>query len=783
MHTPRRDGLVSIACSTVTLALTLAGAAPATELTLERIMGSPALSGPVPRGLGLSPDGRLATLLRPRPDDRERYDLWAIDTTSGAERMLVDSTLLGSGAEVSEEEKMRRERARLGGTRGVVEYAWARDGRSILVPLDGDLFVATVADDRVQRVTATPETELDPRLSPRGRFVSFVRDQNLVLHDLRTGRERTLTSDGGGAVSWGVAEFVAQEEMDRHDGVWWSPDESMLVVARVDETDVPLVTRAAIGADGTRVHAQRYPRAGAANARVGLWVFRTDTPAGPASPEGTASREATVSPDQPAPLALDLGPDPDIYVARVAWAPDSRSILVQRQSRDQRRVDLLRFDPATGEGTVVATEEQATWVNLTDDLRSLPDGRLLVSSERDGYRHLWILGGAKAADGSGAEQVTRGPWAIDKLVGLDTAAGTAFFIGWTDTPLERHLYAVDLPRPGRPAGVPRRLTEPGGWHDATMDDAASRALVTRSTPTQPPQTFLADATGRRIRWIEENRPAGAHPYAPFMADHVAPEFGTLVTPDGTTLHYSHLRPRLAAGTRAPALVIVYGGPGVGPLAARRWGSLTAQYFARRGWHVFSLDNRGTSGRGKAFEDPIHRALGQIEVADQMLGHTWLASRDDVDPARIAVQGWSYGGYMALRLLAAHPGSFVAGVAGAPVTAWDLYDTHYTERYLGHPGHDRGPYDRADVVPVAERITDPLLVIHGMADDNVIFDNTAALAARLQRSGRLFEMMVYPGQTHRIAGPELGVHLWRSIEDFLDRRADGLGRTGRPDDCR
>ena len=191
--------------------------------------------------------------------------------------------------------------------------------------------------------------------------------------------------------------------------------------------------------------------------------------------------------------------------------------------------------------------------------------------------------------------------------------------------------------------------------------------------------------------------------------------------------------------------------------------------------MFSLDNRGTSGRGKAFEDPIHRALGQIEVADQMLGHTWLASREDVDPARIAVQGWSYGGYMALRLLAAHPGRFVAGVAGAPVTAWDLYDTHYTERYLGHPGHDRGPYDRADVVPVAERITDPLLVIHGMADDNVIFDNTAALAARLQRSGRLFEMMVYPGQTHRIAGPELGVPLWRSIEDFLDRRARGPSR--------
>jgi len=727
----------------------------AADLSLERIMGSPALSGPVPRALKLSPDGRLVTLLRPRADDRERFDLWAIDTGSGAERMLVDSGSLGSGVEVSEAEKMRRERARLGGTRGVVDYAWSADGGSLLVPLDGDLFVIGVGDGRIRRITATAETELDARISPRGNHVSFVRDGNLFLHDVAAGTTRRLTSDGGGAVSWGSAEFVAQEEMDRHDGVWWSPDESALVVARVDEQAVPVVTRAAIGADGAKVHSQRYPRAGSANARVDLFIFRTDAPA-----------DVT-------PVAIDLGDDPDVYVARVAWGGDGRSILVQRQARDQRRLELLRVDPASGRPRLEAIEWQRTWVNLSDDLRSLPDGRVLWSSERDGFRHLWLLG-----DG-GARRVTGGPWAIDKLVGLDRERGRAFFVGWIDDPLERHLYAVDLPHEAAPPATPRRLTAPGGWHDATMDDTASRVLVTRSTPTQPPQTYLADAAGTRIRWIEENRPEGSHPYAPFLADHVVPEFGSLVTPDGVTLHYSHLRPRLRPGERAPALIVVYGGPGVGPLAARRWGSLTAQYFVRRGWHVFSLDNRGTSGRGKAFEDPIHRALGQIEVDDQMLGHRWLAARDDVDATRIAVQGWSYGGYMVLRLLAAHPGRFAAGVAGAPVTAWDLYDTHYTERYLGDPRVDRGPYDRADVLPRADRIIDPLLLVHGMADDNVVFDNTAALAARLQRAGRLFEMMVYPGQTHRIAGPELGVHLWRSIEDFLARRAVGVAPSTTP----
>jgi dipeptidyl-peptidase-4 len=723
----------------------LPSAARADEpLTLERIMGSPALSGPVPRGLALSPDGKLATLLEPRADDRDRYDLWALETATGQKRMLVDSTKFGGG-EVSEEEKMRRERARVGGTRGVISYAWAPDATSILVPLDGDLYLATVADGAVRRLTDTPQTELDARISPGGTSVSFVRDQNLFLHDLATGAERALTTDGGGAVSWGSAEFVAQEEMDRREGHWWSPDDSRLVVAKVDESDVRMVPRAAIGADGTRVFEQRYPRAGTPNARVELFVFD------PAAPAGTA------------PMKLDLGADSDIYVARVDWTPDSKSILVQRQSRDQKRLDLLRFDPASGAPRTELTETSPTWVNLSDDLRVLRDGRLLWTSERDGFRHLFLK-----SDGA-LEQVTSGSWGIDRIVGSDEKAGRVFFMAGIETPIEKHLYAIDLPAAGKPAAPPRRLTEPGGWHDVSMDKTGTRALVTRSTPTQPPQTYLAAADGKRIAWIEENRVEGDHPYAPFLAGHIAPEFGTLAADDGTPLHYSHLRPTLSPGEKAPALVIVYGGPGVGPLAARRWGNAVSQWFVRRGWHVFSLDNRGTSGRGKAFEDPIHLKMGDVEVRDQKVGVDWLRARADVDPDRVAVHGWSYGGFMVLRLLAAHPGLFAAGASGAPVTDWSLYDTHYTERYLGNPSVDNGPYERSGVLEVAETIADPLLVIHGMADDNVVFENTTALVARMQRQGQLFEVMIYPGQTHGIAGAPDRIHLWRTISDFFDRR--------------
>jgi dipeptidyl-peptidase-4 len=230
------------------------------KLTLERVFASPALAGAAPRALKLSPDGTMLTSLRPRADDRERYDLWAVDTKTGVARMLVDSAKVGSGAELSEAEKMQRERARIGGTRGIVAYDWAPDGKSLLVPLDGDLFIATL-DGQVRRLTATKATELDATVSPKGGFVSFVRDQNLFVADLATGTERRLTRDGGGTLSWGLAEFVAQEEIGRTKGAWWSPDDKHLAVTRVDESKVAIVSRAAIGAEGTKVFDQRYPRA------------------------------------------------------------------------------------------------------------------------------------------------------------------------------------------------------------------------------------------------------------------------------------------------------------------------------------------------------------------------------------------------------------------------------------------------------------------------------------------------------------------------------------------
>jgi len=720
------------------LLLAAAGPAFARDLPLDRVFQSPALSGPTPRQPRLSPDGKLVTVLRNRPDEKDRYDLWAIDSATGQARMLVDSKKIGSGGDVSEEEKMRRERARIAGTKGITAYEWAPDGRSILVPIDGDLYLATL-DGNVRRLTETAATEIDPKMSETGRYLSFLRDRNLVVMDSATGRERALTGDGGGTLSWGAAEFVAQEEMGRNTGYWWSPDDRWIAVARVDESPVAVVTRAAIGAEGTKLVEQRYPAAGTRNALVDLYLM---------SPDGGAKVKA------------DLGSDPDVYLTRVDWTADGKSVLVQRMSRDQKRLDVLKVDPATGKSALLFSETSPTWVNLTDNLRPLRDGSLIWSSERSGYSHLYRWKSGKWT------QLTRGAWPVQDVAGVDEKARRVYFTATAATPIEQQLYWVRYDRPGKPV----QLTETGWSNAAKMDPSASRVLVTRSNPSQPSQTYLADSAGRRLAWVEENRLGPDHPYGPFLDSHVVPAFGTIKGPDGSDLHYRMLSPPRVPGRRYPVFVYVYGGPHGQQVTDGWYGALPLhEALVDQGWIVFTLDNRGTNRRGTRFENAIYHAMGSAEVEDQLAGVDWLKKQGFVDPSKVAVMGWSYGGYMTLKLLEkAPPHTFAAGVAVAPVTRWELYDTFYTERYLGDPRKDPKAYASSDALEDAVNISDPLLLVHGMSDDNVVFENSTALVARLQREKKPFEMMVYPGATHAIAGEGPQTHVWTTITNFLNR---------------
>ena len=706
------------------------------ELSFERVFASPDLDGPSPRKVKLSPDGRYLTLLRNREEDRQRYDLWAYDRESAAWTMLVDSEALGTGRELSEDEKMQRERARVGNLAGIIDYQWTEDGTGVLVPLDGDLYLARLGGE-VVRLTDTEESELNPALSSTGSHVSFVRDRRLWVGEVG-GEARPVTPQEGETIRWGEAEFVAQEEMGRMTGYWWSPEDRRIAVERFDESMVGVVTRAAIGATGTKVFDQRYPVAGSANAEVALYVM---------------------DPDGQNRVQVDLGGDTDIYLARVDWAPDDSALYVQRQNRAQTVLDMLKVDPATGTSEVLFTERAAVddyWINLSDDYKWLDDGSLIWWSERDGYGHLY-----RYADGAWT-QLTRGEWVVTKLVGVDQDAGRVFFQGTKDDVLAQQVYAFDLDDPSQIT----LLTDPAYANSASMDDKAQTLVVSRSNDNTPPQSYIADQQGQRLAWIEENALDGAHPYAPFLASHRPVQYGTLPAEDGTPLYWEMVTPELEPGKRYPVYFYHYGGPGP-QIVNKGWNGALQQAVVDRGYIWFALDNRGSANRGVAFEQPIYRAMGGVEVRDQKAGAEYLKTLDFVDPAKIAIDGWSYGGYMTLKQLQADPGYYAAGISGAPVTRWELYDTHYTERYMGTPQADGASYAATSAIPDAAKITDPLLIIHGMADDNVVFENATEIISAMQEANVPFEMMLYPGYTHRVSGERISPHRYNTIFRFLE----------------
>ncbi len=705
------------------------------ELTFERVFASPSLNGPAPRQTKFSPDGRYLTLLRNRDDDRERYDLWGFDLTTNEWRMLVDSEAIGSGRELSEDEKMQRERARVGGLTGIISYQWASDASGVLVPIDGDLYFARL-DGTVTRLTDTEESELNPKLSSEAGYVSFVRDRQLWVGAV--GEEAApITPKEADTIRWGEAEFVAQEEMSRLTGYWWSPDDSRLVVQRTDESPVGIVTRAAIGATGTKVFDQRYPVAGSDNAIVELYV---------------------VDPDGENRVKVDIGADTDIYIARVDWAPDGSAIYVQRQNREQTVMDMLKVDPATGESSVWFTENAARdnyWINLSDNYRFLEDGSLLWWSERDGFGNFYRF------DGASWTQLTSLTEPVTALVGVNEEDDQLFYSA-VEGVLTQQIYGASLSGDG----AAKLLTDPDYTNSASMDQTGKLLLVSRSATDQPTQSYLASRNGQRITWVEENALSEDHPYTPYLLSHTVPEYGTIPAEDGTPLHYMMLKPDIEEGKQYPVFYSHYSGPGP-QVVDRGWDGALAQAIVDKGYIYFALDNRGSANRGVDFEQPIYRAMGGVEVVDQRAGAEFLKTLDYVDGDKIAIYGWSYGGYMTLKQLEADPGLYAAGISGAPVTRWELYDTHYTERFMGDPREVPEAYETASAIPNATKISDPLLLIHGMADDNVVFENSSELISVLQENNVPFEMMLYPGYTHRVAGPQISPHMWNSIFRFLE----------------
>lgn len=740
-----RPSLLAIAAC-----LALSSPVLAEKLTPERIFADPALNGPTAKGVALSPDGKRVTYLKGKPEAANVQDLWAADVKGGEPYRLIDSAALSSGGkELSEAEKARRERARVS-ARGIVEYSWDEEGRFILVPLDGDLYLDSVADGKVSRLTDTPGDEVDAKVSPKGGFVSYVRDQNLYIKPVAGGAEKALTTEGKDALSFGTAEFVAQEEMDRFTGYWWNPNETSIAYTRVDESGVDVIPRADIGPGGATVVEQRYPRAGRPNAVVDLFV------------QDLATGKT---------VQIDLGPNKDIYVARVDWSEDGKTLYVQRQTRDQKTLDLIAYAPATGPsqmvgGRTIVTDTDAHWIELSDDFRPLKDGTFLWSSEKSGYKHLYHY----AASGKLIAQVTQGDWPVNALEGVDEARKTAIFTASIDTPLERRIYEVSYAKPGKP----KALTPAGGWWTAKVAETGGAFTAGYSDPKTPPQMALYDASGKRVRWIEENRLDASHPYGPYAATLPVPEFGTLKAADGEVLHYEILKPvGFDPARKYPAIVSVYGGPHA-QTVSRSWQKVGERPYLEDGYVVFKLDNRGSANRSAKFKRALDRRMGTVEVEDQLVGAKFLQSLPYVDADKLGVMGWSYGGFMTLMLMTAPNAPFKAGAAGAPPTAWGLYDTHYTEQFMGKPDENKDGYAASDVLDRLKTLKpNSLLLLHGMADDNVIFENSTRLIAALQKNAIPFEMMLYPGERHSAPGSKTkGLHVLKTHLEFFDRQLKG-----------
>ena len=718
------------------------------SLPLEEVARRPWPGTAIPGNIQFSPDDKLITFLF-SPEGSLNRQLYAFDPEKGERRLLLAPAGGGTTEEsVSLEEALRRERQRQLET-GVTHYAWSAKGGSakggrLLIPLQGALTIMDGSQGAPRQLVAGEgEAIIDPRFSPDGKWVAYVQDSELHVVAIDGGEPRRLTFGAreSGRTN-GLAEFVAQEEMERSRGYWWSPDSRYLAFVEVDERHIPVYRIVHQGKDGIGEGAQedhRYPFAGRENARVRLGVVPL-----------TGGE----------PVWMDLGPEPDIYLARVQWLPDGR-LSAQVENRTQTQLDLIRFDPQTGQGHLLLRESNDTWINLHHLFKPLKEsdevhGGFIWGSERSGFMHLYLYD----RDGQLIRPLTDGEWLVTGLAAIDEENEAIYFTATLDSPLENHLYAVSFT-----GGPPRKITAAPGTHSIIVDHGRRRFVDVHQALNKPPAITLNSLDD------------GSH--LATIYDEVDPRLATLeLAPlelvsfenrTGDTLHGALYRPPESQGSAPyPTIIWVYGGPhaqlvidGWQPTVAMR-----AQHLRSLGFLVFVVDNRGSARRGLVFEGTIKGDLGHHEVLDQEDGVRWLVKQGLADPERVGIYGWSYGGYMAAMCLTRAPETFKVAVAGAPVTHWEGYDTHYTERYMGLPaGNPRG-YKAGSVLHHVEGMHGKLLLVHGLIDENVHFRHTARLINALIAARKPYDLLLFPDERHSPRRQADRVYMEQRVRDYF-----------------
>ena len=615
-------------------------------------------------------------------------------------------------------------------------YQWFPDSKDLLAAAGGDLFIVH-SDGKFDQLTKTKIDEEDPKLSPDGKSVLYRSNSNLYLIDVASRQTRQLTSGGTASLLNGELDWVYPEELDIHTANWWSPDSKQIAYFQFDVGHEFVYPQADLIGERAIAEPERYPQAGTPNANVRLGVISLE--------DRTANSPVT--------RWMSVGDTSNALLARVAWLPDSSQIAVERFSRLQDQLDLLFCNPSTGAVHTVLHEQSRTWINVADNfflLKSRPE--FLWTSERSGFRHIYRYSNRGELLG----QLTDGHWEVTTIAAIDEAKQRVYYTSSEPSPLEWQFYSV-----GFDGGERTRITRQDGTHYIHANADGSYFFDSYSSLQHPDEGSVRSASGDALSVVQ---PADSAVLTDF--DILPTDIVEVRPADGPVLYARLVKPAgFQPGTKYPAIVEVYGGPGV-QTVRNQWYDLDAQMYAHRGYVVWQLDNRGSNGRGHAFEEPIYRELGRQEVADQRLGVEHLIAMGFVDPKRIGITGWSYGGYMTIHSLLLAPDVFKVGVAGAPVNDWHNYDTIYTERYMGLPDQNAKGYDASSNVRNASRLEGKLLIVHNIEDDNVLFQNTMQMANALEEAGKQYFLQLYPLKSHGVYG-SLRKPMYQAMAGFFD----------------
>ena len=692
-----------------------------------------------PRAFQVSPDGARVTFLRTKSGDDPVTCLWEADAATGAERLVADPRALGTdGENLSAAERARRERVRETAA-GVVSYATDAAHTSAVFALSGQVYVTPLGDpSATPRLVATEVPALDPRLDAAGRKVAYVHDGALRVADLETGTDQVVAAHDG--VTFGLAEFVAAEEMGRSRGYWWAPDGDRILVARVDESDVRR-WHIADPANPARPPAEvSYPAAGTPNAEVTLFIVPVPPtpptpPATPAEPgpggfggtgsppiggSGGALPPGATLPPEASTVNWDRAAFP--YLVTAVWDED---LLIVVQTRDQRTMRL--FSGITGE--VILDDQDPHWTDIVTGVPArLGDGRIVWTRVSEDTRGLVI---AEAAGLAAAAPVTPPGLQVRDVLGTD--GDSVLFSAWTE-PTE-----VGVWRYG-PDGLTEVATEPGVH--AAWAAGGTTVLASRTLEAIRPRVRITrnGATTADIASFAET-PNLPHPDPKFL------EAGPAGIRTAVLFPSWH-----EPGSRLPVLVCPYGGPHAQEVLKSAGAFLASQWFAEQGFAVVVADGRGTPGRGAAWDRTVAGDFATGVLEDQVTAlHAAAEKFADLDASRVGIRGWSFGGYLSALAVLRRPDVFHAGVAGAPVTDWRLYDTHYTERYLGDPARNAAAYEASSLDHDPERavasVVRPLLIIHGLADDNVFVAHSLRLSSALLAAGYPHSVLPLSGVTH------------------------------------